>query len=541
MELLHLDVPSTKNRFVEKYINGDTSFFHYSFRSKQDDFKRYQEIMGRKFQREALSNHIRRYMQTFSPTLAPEIEHSLQKLAQENSVVVIGGQQAGLLTGPLYTIHKIVSIILLARQKEKELGVPVVPVFWIAGEDHDLHEVNHIFHLDNGKLKKNVYRQKITYEKQMISKQKLDHDSLRSWVRSVMQAFGETNFTNDVLMFLDEKVETSTTYTEFFASIIQDLFQQYGLLIVDSAHPELRQLEKEYFKILIENSLQITDALYRQQQILKEKGYEKTIDSKEDSLQLFYEHVGNRLLLHVDRKENVIKADHLTFTVQELLDIAEKNPEKLSNNVVTRPIMQEWLFPTLAFIAGPGEITYWAELKGCFEKVGLKMPPVVPRLNITFLERNIESDIEELSLSLEEILMNGTSEERSRKINCLKDQAFEVMVSEKRKEIEKIYREITDQVIQIDKGLVDVVKKNSQFVLSQLDYLQRKVEQSILMKHEVLLNKYLRIEQFLYPFNGLQERCWNIFYFINRYGFALIDQLVSLPFTFSGKHYVVKL
>jgi len=541
LELLHLNVPYAKNRLVGEYLAGEGSFFHYRDWKGSESRRRYRELMQRRFQREGLKNCIEKYMKQFSPFLPSAVEKNLEKLADPRSAVVIAGQQAGLLTGPLYTIHKILSVLSLAREKERELGVPVVPVFWIAGEDHDIGEVNHVYYLDKGKLKKHIYRQKHPLDKQMVSKRPVEGEEIRRWYREWLKHFGETEHTKAVLAFLDGLTERVTTYTEFFAAIILHFFGKYGLLFIDSAYPELRRLEGEYFGRILDAGPRLADALADQQNLLQQMGFEKMIDTKADCLHLFYEQDGNRVLLYFDREKDAAFGERVKFSLEELRSVAEHHPEKLSNNVVTRPLMQEWLFPVLAFIGGPGEIAYWAELKKIFELFGMNMPPVVPRIQITLIERNIASDLEDLSLSLEKVLTQGVEEELEERINRLKDREFLGFVAEKREEIFRIYREVAGYALAKDKGLAEIVEKNSRIVLSQLDYLQSKAEQSMLRKHGELLGKYMRIENFLHPLGGFQERCWNVFYFINLYGFSLIDELMELPLDFSGRHHAVKL
>lgn len=134
MEMLNLSLPAT-NRFASSYLKQSAEilpFFHYRFNDLTEDQKRVDELGNRQFPRKEAAEHIETYMERFPSSEA--VKNSLAKLKQENSVVVIGGQQAGILTGPLYSIHKIVSIIKLAEQKERQLGIPVIPVFWIAGK-----------------------------------------------------------------------------------------------------------------------------------------------------------------------------------------------------------------------------------------------------------------------------------------------------------------------------------------------------------------------------------------------------------------------
>lgn len=154
MEILNLTIPSA-NRFATDYINQESymnNFFHYKYKDPSDFTKRLEELQIRNFPREELANYIENFMEQYPSSDA--VKRSIEKLRQENSVVVLGGQQAGILTGPLYTIYKIISIVVLAREKEREFGIPVVPVFWIAGEDHDFLEINHVYISSNKKIEK---------------------------------------------------------------------------------------------------------------------------------------------------------------------------------------------------------------------------------------------------------------------------------------------------------------------------------------------------------------------------------------------------
>ncbi len=165
-------------------------------------------------------------------------------------------------------------------------------------------------------------------------------------------------------------------------------------------------MEKDFFIRLIEGSKKITDSVLDQQRKLEDSGFNNTIEISENAANLFYydELTKSRILLEYQPETDLFvgKSGDVQFTFNEMLQGSRgKASDQLSNNVVTRPIMQEWLFPTLAFIAGPGEIAYWSELKQAFEHFELKMPPIVPRLNITLLERSVETDLQELNLELE--------------------------------------------------------------------------------------------------------------------------------------------
>jgi bacillithiol synthase len=544
MEILNLLLPAT-NRFASGYLQQDPeimAFFDYRYGEKSEDLNRLVELQNRTFPRAHLAEHIERFMRGFPSS--SKVMESLGKLKEPNSVVVIGGQQAGILTGPLYSIHKVISIIKLAEEKEKELGIPVVPVFWIAGEDHDYHEVNHVYIPSERRLVKKVYPDKML-QKKMVSDIHLDADQCLSWAREVMGMLGEAEFTLETKNFILSAIKQSTTFVEFFGYIIMELFKEKGLLLIDSGNPDIRRLETDIFQSLISNHSSISKALYSQQMIISESGFPLTIESAVNSSNLFYyeEKYNERLLLEFNEETQLFmsKNNTVSFTMEELLQLAMDFPERLSNNVVTRPIMQELLFPTLAFIAGPGEIAYWAELKKVFELYGIKMPPIVPRINITLLERAVDSDIQDLGLTIEDVLKEGTASAVTEFFNSVKDAELEEQFYQIRNQVSNQYKIIEAKLANLDKGLLPLLSKNEAKLLEQIDFMKTKIEASIQNRHSITFEKFNRIENSIRPNGGPQERIWNIFYFINRYGFSIINDLLELPYEFNGLHKIIKL
>ncbi|MBA9024973.1 bacillithiol biosynthesis cysteine-adding enzyme BshC [Peribacillus huizhouensis] len=542
MELKDLALPSL-NAFASDYLTNQLDiddFFHYSLTDEGKYNKRYQELMSRNFFRAEVADYIENYMEKY--TLSIPIKKNIEAFRKEDSVVVIGGQQAGLLTGPLYTIHKVISIIKLAEEQEKALGKKVIPVFWIAGEDHDLAEVNHVYTLKNGITEKNTYPFYHPF-KSMISDIELDTETAQSWVREIIESYGETEFTNKLLADTNEFIKRSTTFVEFFACLIHTWFHDYGLLLIDAADPELRKLESEFFAMFIDKAEEITAAVQSQQIHIQQKGYKRMIDMQEKAANLFYydPKKKDRILLEVENGIFSGKNKDVSFTQQELHKCSRVTPERLSNNVVTRPIMQEMLFPVLAFISGPGEIAYWAELKQAFELFSMKMPPIVPRLNITILERGIATDLNEVGMNLETVLTKGTKPAQSQFLNSVKDDTIEGLFYEMKAKLNENHAMFTERALTLDKGLDPLLQKNRQFIEQQLDFIYGKVTDSSRKKHEVVLNKYERIQNSLFPLNAPQERMWNIFYYVNKYGTDFINELVQQPYTFNNEHKVIYL
>lgn len=537
MEVESLNIPAI-NKFASQYLKQEepvTSFFHYNVNSSSVYSDRMKDLASRQFEREDLAECISSYMESLPSS--EKVEESLGKL-RNDAVTVIAGQQAGLMTGPLYTIHKIISVIQLARQQEAELKHPVVPVFWIAGEDHDYQEVNHIYVEKGSKLEKVGYPERVV-EKKMTSHITYNKTVMKKWLHDILVMLGETEHTNQLSSDLTKMIEEEEDIVRFFAHIVMSLFKDFGLLVIDSAYPLLRKLESRHFHHLIENSQSITDKVLEQQEEIRNNGYGTQLDISPIAANLFIQLQDERALLEREGNKFFEKNSGKAYSSLELLSILDESPESFSNNVVTRPMMQEWLFPTLAFVAGPGEIAYWGELKKAFEYVDLKMPPVVPRLNITIVEREIEKRIQDLQLTLHGVITEGVSTSRNAFWKSLERPDLEFEMKEIQEELQRKYEKIREKAVSIDQGLHPIIDKNLEFHLSQFDYLRNKVDKALKDKNSLTFNQFMKVENSIRPNEGPQERTWNVLYFLNKYGPHFVEDLTLLEFTFDGTHKVV--
>lgn len=539
MEIVELSLPSS-NLFVETLLNKQLHtdrYFHYDIHDQETYSNRAQELISRSFKREELVNHLLKYNARFQSEM---VNKNIEKLRDPQSTAVIGGQQAGLLTGPLYTIHKILSVLSLAKQQEKALNKPVVPVFWIAGEDHDFAEINHIFIQEKSRVKKKSISQ-MPFQKSSVSSLTIETDKCRQWIDDIFESFGETNFTNEIKAQVLMSLEKSETFVDFFEWLTMDLFKNHGLILVNSAHPDLRQLEIEYFQQLLQHNEAIKEAVLKQQDVMKENGFSPIIEMAENSANLFYEHEGERLLLQKENGCYIHKETSLCMEESEVFDLLSIHPERFSNNVVTRPIMQEYIFPTLAFIAGPGELTYWGELKKAFEVLELKMSPVVPRLNITLLERAIESEIKEMNLDLLAVMTDDLGEMKEAWVDQQRTVPFKPLAEEVKKEIDRLHTQLREAAVKVDANLADYAQKNAGFIQSQLSLLEKTVEKSIRLQNYNGISKFERIANSIKPNGQPQERIWNIYYYLNKYGSNILQDLTDLPYSFNYQHKVVKI
>ncbi|MGG0665338.1 bacillithiol biosynthesis cysteine-adding enzyme BshC [Viridibacillus arvi] len=536
MKLEQIDVPVT-NQLLVDYRNQEStisSFFHYT--NEDESFeKRFEELKNHPIRRAELVKVIREFMEPLEKSV--KVEQHLKEL-EDNAVVVVGGQQAGLLTGPLYSVHKAISVLLLAKEQRAKLDIPVVPVFWIAGEDHDIDEINHTFTVLNGRLQKHIHPDR-SKKKTMASTTILDIEDTRKFIKNVFQQYGETAYTEDLLAKIDTFLVKSHTYTDFFAQLMHWFFKEEGLLLLDAADPKLRAYEAPYFERLVNHSEEIAAVVSNREALLADNGYGTPIGATKENANLFYVKEGERFLL--ERKDGKFINDvaNVQFTKEELLQLATEQPACLSNNVVTRPLMQDMVLPVLAFVGGPGELAYWSTLKDAFELLGMKVPVFVPRMNMTLVNRQVGHLIADHNLTITEVLSGKVAQMHQKFVNEVYDDAAKETIEKTKALLQQQYVELQKHLHNNNVHLDKVVIKNLDIHENQLDFLLKKIEAEVLLQHDVTIRKFTEMEGHLIPEGNLMERIFNPFQYMNEYGMTLIDDILQLPLEVSELHQVI--
>ncbi|SDJ74371.1 bacillithiol biosynthesis cysteine-adding enzyme BshC [Sediminibacillus albus] len=528
-----------QSKLFSGYRSGDeliqNKFDYFPFEQKTYELRAL-DIKEREYNREGLAAVLHEQNSQWGAPAATN--QNIDRLKDENSVVVIGGQQAGLMTGPLYTIHKIISIVNFARQQEEKLNIPVVPVFWIAGEDHDFDEINHIMVKEANRMKKHKIRQK-SYQKKSASALQIDQVYAAEWLDRIFEKQVETSHTKTLFNTFKRILESSDTYVDFFARVIFQLFDKQGIVLVDSGSPLLRKLESEHFLSMVENQPAISQGVHQAVKQSQTEGYPIELEAEEDNAHLFYHKNGERILLF--RRAGDVwagKQNECEFTTEELEQIAACHPEQLSNNVVTRPLMQELLFPSLAFIGGPGEISYWSVLKPAFQALDLKMPPVLPRLSFTLAGRTTEKVLQNFSLPVEQVVREGIS---AVKVNWLASQSsppIEQLIDQVKYTVEAAHLPLRKAAKDIRADLGEVAEKNLFYLFQDLSYLEDRMTKAVEEKYAKTIHAFDNLEIVLHPEGGLQERNWNIIPWINEYGIDFINQLVEGSYDYQEEHYI---
>jgi bacillithiol biosynthesis cysteine-adding enzyme BshC len=460
---------------------------------------------------------------------------AISSLDDDRTLVVVGGQQAGLLTGPLLVIYKAITLIQTARNESARLKRNVIPVFWIAGEDHDFDEVNHTYCLSQQVQIEKIKLDPKDSSRSSVSDLRFDASDWQDVLDQLDVSLIETEFKADIMNKLRQYSENSRTLTDFFARILAGLFGDHGLIMLDSGDPALRKLEGPMFGRLIESQQVINESLLRGKDKVKSLGFEPQAEVHEGQANLFIIHEGKRILLKQDQNGFSDKKEELFFSKSELLEIAKTAPEKLSNNVFTRPLMQEFLFPVLHTVLGPGEIAYWGMLKEAFRSLKMEMPIIMPRREITLLEGTIQKHMDKYELSFEDVVLRFEDKKKawlSAQDNLQLEQKF----MEVKEKFQELYDPVLDTVAEIHSGIRKLGETNKQKILEQIDFLQSRATDAFESQYEASLRQLERIHLSLNPLGKPQERVYNVFSYLNKYGSEWVDELIDSPAENQGLH-----
>lgn len=468
----------------------------------------------------------------------PAVHKSLQLLEQPGTLTMVGGQQSGLFTGPLLVVYKAMTVIQAARDAEKRLNRAVVPVFWIAGEDHDWDEANHTYFLSQDQKLSKIKLEAKDGLRTSVSYTEVAEEDWSEMLKELQNQLADSEFKAELLKLARETFNESANLSEAFAKFMSRMFGKYGLILLDSADPALRELEVPVFETLITRNESLGLSYQQAARDIAGLGYEVQADVSENGANLFYLHEGRRLLLYREDGMFTDRKGLVSLTDEELLRELNQHPERFSNNVLTRPIMQDSLLPVLGTILGPGEISYWAITRYAFTDLGLQMPLIIPRMSFTMVDDTIRKLMERYELSFNDVQYR-LSEKREAWLASKDELNLEARFDETRKQFEELYQPLIEDLGRMQTGLLKLGQTNKDKILGQMDYLLTKSRNALELQHEAALAQWNRIEQTLLPEGKPQERVYNVLEYMNRYGMNLVDRLMEIPYEASGIHRVV--
>lgn len=478
-------------------------------------------------------------------------EQNLLRLGKEGTLAVVTGQQAGVATGPLFTVYKGITAIQLARKLEAELAVPVVPVFWVASEDHDYQEINHIYALKG--IGSQVKVEEVWGKRQPLPERlalagypigrppvgeiPVD-DQVFGFIAGLEAYLPETPYKRELVQLLGETAKASSNLAEWFGRLMIALLGRYGLIMVDPLLPGLRQLLVPFFQQAVKGRAGIGEALKQTGKSLQEMGFGAAFEAEEGLTGLFTVQGGQRLPVTYQGGKYIPRGLALAWEEYELVELAENAPEQLSCSAFLRPVAQDVLFPTVAYVGGPGEIAYFGQLKGVYRIFDQQMPAVFPRRGYTLVEPEVKRilgryklGIAEIHSGLEKVLARVLQDEEGKDVGEIFSQA--------RASIAREHGRLIKQLGGIAGELQELGPGNLGRILYQLDYLEKKAHQQLRKKHRVLVNELHFAAQSLSPKGRMQERTFNIVQYLAGYGRNWLDRLVEEDIELGFRHQAV--
>ncbi|MCL6458192.1 MAG: bacillithiol biosynthesis cysteine-adding enzyme BshC [Gorillibacterium sp.] len=468
---------------------------------------------------------------------ASEAIEQIEALDDPQALVIVGGQQAGLFTGELLVMYKAITILHAAKAAEKSLGRPVIAVFWIAGEDHDFDEVNHINLLNSQQELSKINLHHPDHVRTSISR--LQIADWRAAIDQLDTALLDTEFKADIMQRLNQYAETSHTLTELFAQMMAWLFGKQGLVLLDSDDPALGSIEAPMFRRLIEGQDVLSRSYKEGKELVEGLGYVPQADVNEQSANLFiFDNKGERVLLYRRGDEYTDRKGERSYSKKELLTLLDNSPEAFSNNVLTRPLMQEYLFPVLSTVLGPGELAYWALTKPAFEGLQMQMPILLPRKSYTLVEGTIAKHMRKYHLTFDDVLNRFSTV----KENWLREQdslGLESLFAETKNKFRELYEPVVQAVSSVNPGMAKLGNVNMMKILEQMEFLEARSTDAYRAQFDASIRQWDRIALSLVPAGKLQERSYNVLTYLVKYGDTWLRELIANPTENWGAHQLV--
>ncbi|WP_227767136.1 bacillithiol biosynthesis cysteine-adding enzyme BshC [Zhaonella formicivorans] len=449
---------------------------------------------------------------------------SIAELAQEDAVAVVTGQQVGIFTGPLLTIYKTLTAVFLCQVLRSKYNIRAVPVFWSAGEDHDYQEVNHIFCLNReGKIQRLTlaYKPAGTPAAGLVS-------TGEHCFRLVQQLKSQTidaAFKQAYAGLLLDKLAASSTLADWFGRLLLSLFSQYGLVYFNPMLPGLRRMAAPFYQKALQIQDEFHQGVEKSNLLIEKLGCTPAVLKSSSHTHLFLYRQGNREPLLA--WEGGFRAGQSLYSREEIEQLIRFNPETLSPDVILRPVLQDCLLPTAVYVAGPGEINYWAQLKNVFAAFGGEMPILYPRASFTLVEPQVEVMLNRYQVTdLAEVWQGLTG--RMTKILIARDklgikEKFSLFRERIAGEINHFSREFLEKY----NDLQGLQSENLERIMDQLKYLEDKVWQRYSRENQDLRKDLEYIARNLYPYNRLQETVFNVFPYLFKYGAGVIAGLLE--------------
>ncbi|WP_331446257.1 bacillithiol biosynthesis cysteine-adding enzyme BshC [Natranaerobius thermophilus] len=456
----------------------------------------------------------------------PKVYNTIELLNDPETMTVVTGQQPGIMTGPLFAIYKIITAIKLSKKLSKNLDANVIPIFWICSDDHDFQEVNWLKTVDH-KGEQLLYEIHDDKEGFSIGDRDIKHKS-QDLLDKLAQQLQDSPYYDKWMTLFSKTLEQSKTLADWTAAIILELFGNEGVLVIDPMKPVFRQLSKPIFSKALDLGEGLHNSIDSQTEKLNNRGYSGQVDLRVNHSGLFYYYQGIRSPLTVEGDQFLLANLGIEKSKEDLVRELESDPAKFSPNVTLRPVLQDFLLPSLAYVAGPGEISYFAQLKQIYEQFEIGMPVIYPRESYLLLESDVKSILEKYQIGPENIFYDWPTT-RKRVFRELAPINTEKVLNDTCRTIKEEHEKFIQELSRLDEKIYDFEEKNFHLIYRQLYYLKEKGDQYF-RRQQLQAQRDLDYSKIkIYPLDKLQEREYNIGEFLCKYDSSVLKKLLKTP------------
>jgi bacillithiol biosynthesis cysteine-adding enzyme BshC len=517
-------IPKTSRLFNDFLYNFDRvgRFYEKGGRDVASLVERAKQISAQPFARDEVADVLAEQNQQAGAGAATFA--NIERLRQTDSVVVITGQQAGLFTGPLYTIFKALTAIKLA-ERLRGAGVNAIPMFWIAAEDHDFEEINHARLVNReGQLITITYTACSPKEGKPVGDVRLA-EGIRDNINELLAALPESEFIPRLAEELRAAYQPGTNFGAAFGKLMMSWLGKFGVVLINPLDDRLKHIAGEIYARAFARTSDFAAQLVNESAALEAAGYHAQVFTSTEAVPLFMLDEGRRTaLVRRDDGRIYLKGSEKSFAADELLETVKRCPNCFSPNVTLRPIVQDFLLPTVAYIGGPAEIAYFAQLRPNYELLNRVPPVVLPRASFSLIEKRHAKTLSKYNLTFAD-LFHGLEETRRKVIEGSLDANTAMIFEETEQVFEAQLEKLRASLLAVDPTLADALKGGREKILYQLQNLRTRFINNRGKRDETTVQQIERLFAVLYPNKGLQEREINFSYFLARYGYDLIDRL----------------
>ncbi|MCW4468462.1 bacillithiol biosynthesis cysteine-adding enzyme BshC [Flavobacterium sp. MFBS3-15] len=434
---------------------------------------------------------------------------NIQLLSNGKTFTITTGHQLNLFTGPLYFLYKIISTINLT--KELKVAYPeynFVPMYWMATEDHDFEEINYF----------NFKNKKITWPRESSGPVgRLSNNGLDAVLEVFSKELGPGNNTEWLKSLFRKAYLEHANLADATRYLANEIFGEYGLVIIDADTPELKRLFMPHVK---EELLHQTSHHKVAEASESLKKYKIQVNPREINLFYIEDNIRERIILQ--EGTYYVNNTELKFTEAELLALLESNPEKFSPNVIMRPLYQEVILPNLCYIGGGGELAYWLELKSYFEAAGVTFPIVLLRNSVVLATQKQADKLDRLGLTWAD-MFSKQQDLVNRKVQVFSE--FQLDFTEQKEFLKAQFEKLSAMAEKTDVSFTGAVKAQELKQLKGLENLEKRLLKAEKRKHADELGRITSIQNELFPNNSLQERKANFAEFYLEFDGKLLEEL----------------